>query len=66
MKTSLGSEDAEITVSLSNLFQSLAIPTIPSHCKSSRFPVLFCFFFPLERGYSWVSMCYVIIPVLEK
>lgn len=43
MKISLGSEDAQIAVSLSNLFQSLAIPTIPSHCKSSRFPVLFCF-----------------------
>ena len=41
MKTSLGSGDAEVTVSLSNLFQSLAIPTIPSHCKSSRFRVLF-------------------------
>lgn len=64
MKTSLGSADAEIEVSLSNLFQSPAVPTIPSHCRFSRFPVLFCF--SLERGYSLVSMCYIITPVLEK
>lgn len=47
MKTSLGYGDAEVAVFLSNLFQSLAIPTIPSHCKSSRFCVLF---FSPEKG----------------
>lgn len=61
MQTSIGSGDIEVAVSSGDLFQGPAVPSIPSHCKSARFPVFF-----FKRGYPWISMCYVMIPVLEK